>query len=153
MLADGLACTPSERARTRRLARRGRSRNRHAHPCSQLAVSPWSAARTERDGVDLTLGALADPVRRCSVELLAECPHRAGELAEALGVSPAVMSRHLSMLRKADLVEEEHPPFDARVRVDLLRAAFMGALRAWLANAEAGWAQQLGAFKDHAVDG
>ena len=108
MLADGLACTPSERARTRRLARRGRSRNRHAHPCSQLAVSPWSAARTERDGVDLTLGALADPVRRRSVELLAECPHRAGELAEALGVSPAVMSRHLSMLRKADLVEEEH---------------------------------------------
>ena len=28
-------------------------------------------------------------------------------------------------------------------------AASMGALRAWLAEAEAGWAQQLAAFKDH----
>ena len=116
-------------------------------------MSSSSAARTERDSVDLTLGALADPVRRRSVELLSERPHRAGELAEALGVSPAVMSRHLSVLRKADLVDEEHPPFDARVRVYSLRAASMGALKAWLAHAEAGRAQQLGAFKDHVERG
>ena len=101
------------------------------------------AALPEHDGVDLTLAALADPVRRRSVELLAERPRRAGELAEALGVSAPVMSRHLRVLRSADLVEEEHPPFDARVRVYSLRAASMGALKAWLADAEAGWAQQL----------
>ena len=59
------------------------------------------------------------------------------------------MSRHLRVLRSADLVEEEHPPFDARVRIYSLRAASMGALRAWLADAEAGWTQQLSAFKDH----
>jgi DNA-binding transcriptional ArsR family regulator len=112
-------------------------------------VSPASAAPSGRDGVDLTLAALADPVRRRSVELLAERPHRAGELAEALGVSAPVMSRHLKVLRRADLVEEEHPPFDARVRVYSLRAASMAVLRAWLAEAETGWAQQLGAFKDH----
>jgi DNA-binding transcriptional ArsR family regulator len=112
-------------------------------------VNASAAALPEHDAVDLTLAALADPVRRRSVELLAERPHRAGELADALGVSAPVMSRHLRVLRTADLVEEEHPPFDARVRVYSLRAASMGALRAWLAEAEAGWTHQLAAFKDH----
>jgi DNA-binding transcriptional ArsR family regulator len=112
-------------------------------------VSASSAALPAGDAVDVTLAALADPVRRRSVELLAERPRRAGELADALGVSPPVMSRHLRVLRNADLVEEEHPPFDARVRIYSLRAASMGALRAWLADAEAGWTQQLSAFKDH----
>jgi DNA-binding transcriptional ArsR family regulator len=115
-------------------------------------VSP-SSALFERDGVDLTLAALADPVRRRSVELLAARPRRAGELAEALGVSAPVMSRHLRVLRRADLVEEEHPPFDARMRVFSLRTASMGALKAWLADAEAGWTQQLGAFKNHVERG
>ena len=35
-------------------------------------MNPSSAALPERDGVDLTLAALADPVRRRSVELLAD---------------------------------------------------------------------------------
>jgi len=118
-------------------------------------VNPSSAAPPERDGdrVDLVLAALADPVRRRSVELLAERPRRAGELAEALGVSAPVMSRHLRVLRSAELVEEEHPPFDARVRVYSLRAASIDGLKAWLADTEAGWTQQLRAFKDHVERG
>lgn len=107
-----------------------------------------SEARAE-DPVDSTLAALADPVRRRSVELLAERPRRAGELATDVGVSAPVMSRHLRVLRTADLVEEEHPPFDARVRIYSLRPHPMGELRAWLADAEAGWTQQLTVFKDH----
>jgi DNA-binding transcriptional ArsR family regulator len=116
-------------------------------------VSPSSTALPERGDVDLTIAALADPVRRRSVELLAERPRRAGELADALDVSAPVMSRHLRVLRSADLVEEEHPPFDARVRVYSLRAGSMNALKVWLADAEAGWTQQLGAFKDHVERG
>jgi DNA-binding transcriptional ArsR family regulator len=103
--------------------------------------------------LDVTLAALADPVRRRAVELLAEQPRRAGELAEALAVSAPVMSRHLRVLRTADLVEEEHPPFDARVRIYSLRSARMGELRSWLADAEAGWAEQLSALKAHIEDG
>jgi DNA-binding transcriptional ArsR family regulator len=99
--------------------------------------------------VDVTLAALADPVRRRSVELLAERPHRAGELAAAIGVSAPVMSRHLRVLRAAELVDEEHPPYDARVRVYSLRTPPMRELKAWLAEAEQGWAEQLAAFKDH----
>jgi DNA-binding transcriptional ArsR family regulator len=99
--------------------------------------------------VDRTLAALADPVRRRGVELLAERPRRAGELADELGVSPAVMSRHLRVLREADLVDEEHPDFDARVRIFTLRPEPMGALRAWVAAAEVGWSDQLTAFRAH----
>lgn len=99
--------------------------------------------------VDATLAALADPVRRRSVELLAERPHRAGELAARLGVSAPVMSRHLRVLRTAELVEEEHPPYDARVRIYSLRTPPVRELKAWLADAEAGWAEQLAALKDH----
>ena len=39
-------------------------------------------------GLDDTLAALADPVRRRAVELLAERPHRAGELARELRTTP-----------------------------------------------------------------
>ena len=116
-------------------------------------MSPTPDALTDGDDVDRTFAALADPVRRRAVELLSERPHRSGELAGELGVSAAVMSRHLRVLRTADLVDEEHPPFDARVRVYSLRAASMHGLRAWLADTEAGWAQQLGAFKDHVENG
>lgn len=99
--------------------------------------------------LDTTLAALADPVRRRAVELLAERPRRAGELADTLEISGPTMSRHLRVLRLADLVEEEHPPFDARVRIYSLRTARMDELRTWLAETEAGWADQLVAFKDH----
>jgi len=102
--------------------------------------------------IDATLAALADPVRRRAVELLAERPHRAGELAEALAVSPSTMSKHLRLLRQHDLVTEEHPPFDARVRIYALRSAPMADLRSWLAQTEQGWTQQLTAFADHLRD-
>ncbi len=107
------------------------------------------SARSGAAAVDRTFAALADPVRRRSVELLAERPHRAGELARAVGVSPAVMSRHLRVLRDANLVDEEHPKFDARVRIFSLRSQPMAGLKVWLADTEAGWSGQLAAFKAH----
>ncbi|MFN0091526.1 MAG: ArsR/SmtB family transcription factor [Acidimicrobiales bacterium] len=99
--------------------------------------------------LDRTLAALADPARRRAVELLGARPYRAGELADALEVSPSVMSRHLRVLRESGLVSEAHPDFDARVRVYSLRSAPMGELRAWLDAAERGWAEQLTAFREH----
>ncbi|MGN6696071.1 MAG: ArsR/SmtB family transcription factor [Aquihabitans sp.] len=104
---------------------------------------------TATAAVDATLAALADPVRRRAVELLAERPRRAGELAEELAVSPSTMSKHLRLLREHDLVTEEHPPFDARVRIYALRSAPMADLRAWLDVAERAWSEQLTAFADH----
>ncbi len=99
--------------------------------------------------LDETLAALADPVRRRTVELLAVRPHRAGELAETLGVATPAMSKHLRVLRQRGIVTEESPEFDARVRIYSLRSAPMADLRAWLAAAEKGWAEQLTAFAEH----
>jgi DNA-binding transcriptional ArsR family regulator len=99
--------------------------------------------------VDRTLGALADPLRRRAVRLLSERPRRAGELAEALGLAAPAMSRHLRVLRDSGLVEETHPPFDARVRIYALRAEPVVELKAWLEETEELWTRQLAAFKAH----
>jgi DNA-binding transcriptional ArsR family regulator len=99
--------------------------------------------------LDQTLAALADPVRRRAVELLAERPRRAGELADELGTTPSAMSKHLRVLRQRGLVTEAHPDFDARVRIYSLRSGPMTELRSWLAMAEHRWAEQLASFAAH----
>lgn len=104
-------------------------------------------------GLDDTLAALADPVRRRVVELLAERPWRAGELSDALGTTPSAMSKHLKVLRRHGLVTDAHPDFDARVRIYSLRSAPMTELRSWLDTAERGWAEQLASFAAHLEDG
>ena len=100
--------------------------------------------------LDRTLVALADPTRRGVVELLGRAPRRAGELADALAMTPPAMSRHLRVLRESGLVEETALPDDARVRVYQLRPEPLGRLRDWLDDVETFWADQLGAFKAHA---
>jgi DNA-binding transcriptional ArsR family regulator len=99
--------------------------------------------------LDDTLAALADPARRRMVELLAQRPHRAGELAAAVDISPSAASKHLRVLRRSGIVDDTHPEFDARVRVYSLHAAHMTELRDWLARTEAGWTAQLTAFAEH----
>jgi len=99
--------------------------------------------------LDRTLLALADPTRRGVVELLRQQPRRAGELADALSMTPPAMSRHLRLLRKTGLVTESELEHDARVRVYRLEAAPFVALRSWLEQVEAAWSDQLGAFKAH----
>ena len=99
--------------------------------------------------IDRTLAAVAEPHRRRIVDLLRERPRRAGELASAVGLSPAALSRHLRVLRTSGLVEESHPKIDARVRVYALRAAPVAGLRAWLDATEQLLVDQLAAFKVH----
>jgi DNA-binding transcriptional ArsR family regulator len=106
-----------------------------------------TAARRAR--IDRTLAALADPHRRGVVELLRNRPHRAGEMAEALGLPAPALSRHLKQLRDSGLVEETHPVFDARVRIYSLRAGALRDLKKWVGETEELWIGQLAAFKRH----
>lgn len=99
--------------------------------------------------LDRTLAALADPHRRRTIDLLRDGPRRASDLARTLELTPPVMSRHLRVLRQSGLVQEEHPEFDARVRIYSLRPGATRALRAWLEQLEAMWTQQLTAFREH----
>jgi len=103
--------------------------------------------------LDRTLAALADPHRRQVVELLRAKPMRAGELAQAAGVSAPAMSRHLKTLREARVVEEVSPDFDARVRIYRLRPQPMAHLKQWLEETERLWTDQLSAFKAHVERG
>jgi DNA-binding transcriptional ArsR family regulator len=103
--------------------------------------------------LDRTLLALADPHRRRIVELLRDRPRRAGEIAEAVGLNPPALSRHLRTLRVNGLIEKAHPAFDARVRIYSLRPEPVAYLKAWLEQTEQLWAAQLVAFKTHVEQG
>jgi DNA-binding transcriptional ArsR family regulator len=102
-------------------------------------------------GTDLAplLQALADPTRLSVVQLLSSGPRRAGEIADASGLTPAAMSKHLRVLLRARVVADERTPEDARVRVFRLRPESVVALRAWLDQLQAHWDEQLGSFKRH----
>jgi len=100
-------------------------------------------------GVDATLGALAEPTRRRVVELLLERPHRPSELSRAVRMSPPAMSRHLRVLRRCGLIQEERSERDARVRTYRLRPEPFRDLYSWLQTMESFWTDQLGAFSDH----
>ena len=99
--------------------------------------------------LDRTLAALADPHRRRVVDLLAQRPRAAGELARELDITAPAMSRHLRTLKSSGLVEESHPEFDARVRIYALRPEPMVHLLRWLEESERLWSAQLLAFKAH----
>ena len=101
------------------------------------------------EGVDGTLAALADPTRRGVVDLLRRRPRAAGELAEALEVSAPALSRHLRVLRKRSLIEEERDESDFRLRIYRLRPEPFAELQDWLRQVEGFWGEQLGAFRQH----
>ena len=94
--------------------------------------------------------ALADPTRRHVVQLLGNRPHRAGELAEATGMSPPALSRHLKVLLTTGIVHDERVAEDARVRVFRLQPESLVAVQAFLDQLQAEWRTQLRAFKRHA---
>ena len=57
-------------------------------------------------GISETLKAISDPVRRDILELLKKKRMSAGEIAEQFNLTQATVSYHLSILKKADLIEE-----------------------------------------------
>jgi DNA-binding transcriptional ArsR family regulator len=57
-------------------------------------------------GLQQTLKALADPIRREILNLLKRGRMSAGEIGEHFPVTGASISRHLSVLKEADLVRD-----------------------------------------------
>lgn len=57
-------------------------------------------------GIQHTLRALSDPIRREILNLLKAGRMSAGEIAEHFDVTGAAVSRHLSVLKEADLVRD-----------------------------------------------
>ena len=57
-------------------------------------------------GIQSTLKALSDPIRRQILDMLKPGRLSAGEIAEAFPVSGAAVSKHLSVLKEADLIRD-----------------------------------------------
>ncbi len=57
-------------------------------------------------GIQSTIKALSDPIRREILQLLKSGRLSAGEIAEGFSVSGAAISKHLSVLREADLIQD-----------------------------------------------
>jgi DNA-binding transcriptional ArsR family regulator len=93
-----------------------------------------------------TFTAIADPVRRDILALLASGEQPAGALVDRLGLPQPNVSKHLKALKQAGLV---------RVRIDGPRRLYsldptpLAELDAWLAPYRAFWAGKLDALGDH----
>ena len=57
-------------------------------------------------GLQQTLKALSDPTRREILNLLKSGTKSAGEISEHFDITAAAISRHLSVLKDADLIED-----------------------------------------------
>ena len=58
-------------------------------------------------GLQQTLKALSDPVRREILELLKAGRLPAGEISDHFDITAAAISRHLSVLKDADLIRDD----------------------------------------------
>ena len=66
----------------------------------------WLRVRNDPQGSTQTLKALADPTRREILNLLKSGKKSAGEISEQFDITAAAISRHLSVLKDADLIED-----------------------------------------------
>ncbi len=60
----------------------------------------------EAVGIQTTMKALADPTRRTILNLLKKRSLSAGEIAEHFSVSLPAVSKHLAVLKEADLIRD-----------------------------------------------
>jgi DNA-binding transcriptional ArsR family regulator len=87
--------------------------------------------------------ALANPVRRQLLELLADGPRTAGDLASHFDLSRPAVAEHLQVLRRAELVRDEPA---GRHRHYHLTAQPLASVDDWLHPFERFWRQRLSAL-------
>lgn len=78
-----------------------------------------------------TLRALADPVRREILNLLKKGKLSAGEIAEHFPITSAAISRHLSVLKDADLVRDAR---EGKHIYYTLNASVLEEILLWITN-------------------
>lgn len=94
----------------------------------------------------VTAGLLGDPTRIRILDALTTGPMRTADLAAATGMTPAALSRHLNLLRKAGVIARRDVADDGRGRAYELRPGALDALAGWLRST--GWAAELAAASD-----
>ncbi len=89
--------------------------------------------------------ALANPARRRLLELLADGPRTAGDLAAQFAMSRPAVAEHLQVLRRAALVRDEPV---GRQRIYHLEPAALEQVVDWLHPFERFWRERLRAMAD-----
>ena len=82
-------------------------------------------------GLQLTMRALSDPIRREILTLLKGGRLSAGEIADCFDVTAASISRHLSVLREADLIRDTR---EGKFIYYELNASVLEEILLWIAN-------------------
>ncbi len=100
--------------------------------------------------MDAVLHALADPHRRVMVEALTSGEATAGELGALVPVSQPGVSRHLSVLREAGLVEVRP---DGQRRIYRLRPESLEPVSEWLLRRQLVWEQRMDALHTEVARG
>lgn len=78
-----------------------------------------------------TLRALADPTRRKILNLLKEGRMSAGEITDCFSVTAASISRHLSVLKEADLIRDSR---EGKFIYYQLNASVLEEIMLWLSD-------------------
>ncbi|MBQ7011065.1 MAG: winged helix-turn-helix transcriptional regulator [Clostridia bacterium] len=81
-------------------------------------------------GLQNTLRALADPIRREILNMLKSGRRSAGEITEHFSVTGASISRHLSVLKDADLIRDKR---EGKFIYYELNASVLEEIMLWLA--------------------
>lgn len=82
-------------------------------------------------GLQATLKALSDPIRREILEHLKAGPLSAGEIAAYFPVTGAAVSRHLSVLKEADLIRDSR---EGKYIYYELNASVLEEIMLWLSG-------------------
>lgn len=82
-------------------------------------------------GLQQTLKALADPTRRETLNLLKSGKRSAGEISEQFDISAAAISRHLSVLKEADLISDTR---DGKYIFYELNATVLEEILLWISD-------------------
>jgi DNA-binding transcriptional ArsR family regulator len=93
-----------------------------------------------------TFAVLAEPNRRRILDELRQGERSVGELVEHLSMSQPAISKHLRVLREANLVTARVDKQHRRYR---LRPAPLAEIDAWLAPYRRFWADRLDALEAH----
>ena len=82
-------------------------------------------------GLQQTLKALADPTRREILNLLKKGKLSAGEITDHFDITAAAISRHLSVLKEADLIEDTR---EGKFIIYTLNASVLEEIMLWITD-------------------
>ena len=85
--------------------------------------------KEKKVGIQNTLKALADPTRREILNMLKKKDLDAGEISAAFDITDAAVSRHLSILKEADLIHDRR---DGKFIIYELNVSVLEEVMLWM---------------------